>query len=133
MLPGLRAIRELNIPVDRMERVASMPCNNTSLPFMLTLDSNKNPSSNHPSKQSFILLSFRQALVGWYMSLSPSSLLEFNAQGREAPCQGIHLGLEFFGRLHLLVARHGKYDLHSNRNLGEPQSFRATLKSIDDS
>jgi len=57
VLASLRAIRKFDMPVDRMERVASMPCNNTSLPFMLTLDSNKNSPSNHPSKQSFTLLS----------------------------------------------------------------------------
>jgi len=41
------------------------------------------------------------------MSLSPSSLLEFDTQGGETTCQGVHLGLELFKRL-LLVDRHGK-------------------------
>jgi len=62
MLSSLRAIRKFDIPVDRMERVASMPCNDSLFALMRSLDSNKDPPSNHPSEQCLIFLFFRVAL-----------------------------------------------------------------------
>jgi len=131
ILPGLRSVRKSDIPVDRMERVSCMSCNDPFFALMRSLDSNKNSSSNHLAKQRFILLSLCQAcLCRRFSSLSSTSLLEFNAQGRETPCKGVHLCLEFFSGL--LPIRHGVdralriFNLHSNRSL---QSFRATLKS----
>jgi len=63
MLASLRAIRELHIPVDRLECITSMSRDNTMLPFMLAFDSNQNSSSNHLAKQCLVLLLFGQALL----------------------------------------------------------------------
>jgi len=59
VLSSLRAIRKLDIPVDRLERVASMPCNDSFFALMRSLDSNKNSSTNHLAKQSLVLLLLR--------------------------------------------------------------------------
>jgi len=56
ILPDLGAIRELNMPVDRTERVTSMSCDDTVLPFVLAFDSNQNSPSNHFAKQGSALL-----------------------------------------------------------------------------
>ena len=47
MLSSLRAIRKLDIPVDRMERVPCMPCNGSFFSFVRTFDSNENSPSYH--------------------------------------------------------------------------------------
>jgi len=127
MLSGLRSIREFHIPVNRMERVSCMPCNDSFFAFMGSLDSNKNSSSNHLAKQCLVLLSLWQACLGRRFSLFPAmSLLKCNTQGGEAPCQGIHLGLEFFRGL--VPIRHGVINRDAMSLEGRVSQYQPSLQ-----
>jgi len=75
MLSGLRSIRKFDMPVDRLERVASMSRDDSFFALMRSLDRNKNSSSNHLAKQSFVLLSLRYRLLCWSMGFATPCLL----------------------------------------------------------